>query len=492
MTTSQQTRQAMEMAADLVRRGQAAARRGERQRATRLLRSALMADPASTEARLWLAGLTEDPREALQLLNEVLQMQPGHVRAAEGLCWAWERLQTQASARVVAPAPLAMQLEPLPEASDLPDEDEATAADEPPQDDAGRGRPERDSRPQAGPAESVVAAPQPQPTDRAAAAPTLPARAEAAPRLRLRPLANTAAVAPVAGACEAPDNAGATRDSRGHTPPKPARRCSPANHAVTRRTRRFGLASLATALLCLAGAVALSMAVPGMGLPAQELPGDVAALVVMPETGATPTEAPAPMPTPTEAPTCAPSATPTEPAARQLTTPTPQAPAQPGHSGKWIEVSLGDQTAIAWEGDTPVRQMIISTGTAATPTVTGSYHIYLKRSSQTLSGPGYSLPNVPHLMYFYRGYALHGAYWHTSFGTPMSHGCVNLSQDDAAWLFDWTGPQLPSGAREAYATASNPGTLVVVHEQGIILAAHRRTRAPRAAERTPPAAAGRR
>jgi lipoprotein-anchoring transpeptidase ErfK/SrfK len=49
----------------------------------------------------------------------------------------------------------------------------------------------------------------------------------------------------------------------------------------------------------------------------------------------------------------------------------------------------------------------------------------------------YYLPNVPHVMYFYGGYGLHGTYWHNNFGTPMSHGCVNLSQTDAEWLYNW-------------------------------------------------------
>jgi lipoprotein-anchoring transpeptidase ErfK/SrfK len=54
-----------------------------------------------------------------------------------------------------------------------------------------------------------------------------------------------------------------------------------------------------------------------------------------------------------------------------------------------------------------------------------------------MSGPGYYLPNVPYVMYFYRGYGIHGTYWHNNFGTPMSHGCVNFPTDDAGWLFDF-------------------------------------------------------
>ena len=54
-----------------------------------------------------------------------------------------------------------------------------------------------------------------------------------------------------------------------------------------------------------------------------------------------------------------------------------------------------------------------------------------------MRGPGYYLRDVPYVMYFYKDYGLHGTYWHDNFGTPMSHGCVNLSSADAQWLFNW-------------------------------------------------------
>jgi lipoprotein-anchoring transpeptidase ErfK/SrfK len=73
--------------------------------------------------------------------------------------------------------------------------------------------------------------------------------------------------------------------------------------------------------------------------------------------------------------------------------------------------------------------------------VTGQFRIYLAYESQNMSGAPYGydyyLPNVPHVMYFYEGYALHGAYWHTNFGTQQSHGCVNLALDDAAWVWEF-------------------------------------------------------
>jgi len=84
-----------------------------------------------------------------------------------------------------------------------------------------------------------------------------------------------------------------------------------------------------------------------------------------------------------------------------------------------------------------VNSFLASTGVAETPTVTGTYKIWIKVRIQDMYGPGYYLPDVPYVMYFYEDYGLHGTYWHNNFGTPMSRGCVNLTVDDAAWLFDW-------------------------------------------------------
>jgi lipoprotein-anchoring transpeptidase ErfK/SrfK len=125
------------------------------------------------------------------------------------------------------------------------------------------------------------------------------------------------------------------------------------------------------------------------------------------------------------------------------------APAQPayvapsGASGgtsygsRWIDVNLSQQMVYAYEGDVVVNSFLASTGTWQHPTVTGSYKIYVKYLSVTMTGPGYNLPNVPYTMYFYKGYGIHGTYWHHNFGVPMSHGCVNLSIPDAEWLYNW-------------------------------------------------------
>ncbi|HXQ39077.1 MAG TPA: L,D-transpeptidase, partial [Anaerolineales bacterium] len=108
-----------------------------------------------------------------------------------------------------------------------------------------------------------------------------------------------------------------------------------------------------------------------------------------------------------------------------------------GNGKRWIDVNLSEQRVYAYEGDIIVNSFIVSTGTARTPTVTGKYKIWIKLKSTTMSGPGYYLTNVPYTMYFYKGYGLHGTYWHNNFGIPMSHGCVNLTIPDAQWLYNW-------------------------------------------------------
>ena len=103
----------------------------------------------------------------------------------------------------------------------------------------------------------------------------------------------------------------------------------------------------------------------------------------------------------------------------------------------WIDVDLSQQMLYAYEGDTIVASFLVSTGVAAFPTVVGQFHVYLKFEYTDMAGPGYYLPDVPYTMYFYRGYGIHGTYWHSNFGTPMSHGCVNMYTPDAEWLFYW-------------------------------------------------------
>lgn len=106
--------------------------------------------------------------------------------------------------------------------------------------------------------------------------------------------------------------------------------------------------------------------------------------------------------------------------------------------GKWIQIILAQQRLIAWENGQAVRSVAISSGTARTPTPRGRFRIIRKYPRLRMRGPGYDLPNVPYVMFFrHGGYAIHGAYWHNNFGTPMSHGCINMPIDEAGWLYRW-------------------------------------------------------
>ena len=103
--------------------------------------------------------------------------------------------------------------------------------------------------------------------------------------------------------------------------------------------------------------------------------------------------------------------------------------------GFWLEVNLSNQMVFAYQGNNLIQSFLVSTGTSDFPTVTGTFKIYAKYPTYTMIGPGYNLPDVPYTMLFYKGYSLHGTYWHHNFGTPMSHGCVNMVTNDAAWVY---------------------------------------------------------
>ena len=122
---------------------------------------------------------------------------------------------------------------------------------------------------------------------------------------------------------------------------------------------------------------------------------------------------------------------------------------------KHIYVDLATQTLYAYEGNTQILQTFISSGKWGRTPV-GNFHIWMKLRATRMSGgsgaDAYNLPNVPYVMYFYRDFGLHGAYWHNNFGHEMSHGCVNMRIVDANTVYDWTdGP-----------TKGQPGTAVSV------------------------------
>ncbi|MCW5852768.1 MAG: L,D-transpeptidase [Anaerolineae bacterium] len=144
-------------------------------------------------------------------------------------------------------------------------------------------------------------------------------------------------------------------------------------------------------------------------------------------------------------------------------------PAEVGPEDRWIEVNLKAQTVAAYEGDKMIFATLTSTGKDPTPTITGVFYIYEKKLSEFMAGgwadhDPYILEEVPWTMYFTQRYALHGAYWHDEYGEVRSHGCVNLTPDDARFLFVWSGPVVPPGETTVKSSPTNLGTWVYVHE----------------------------
>jgi hypothetical protein len=116
---------------------------------------------------------------------------------------------------------------------------------------------------------------------------------------------------------------------------------------------------------------------------------------------------------------------------------------------KSVKIVLREQKLYAYEGDKVVMSVKVSTGRddIEMPTPTGHFHIFAKYPVRVMEGPLKGLTDeytlfVPFSMAFYRGNLgtayIHAAYWHNSFGSARSHGCVNLTFDDAEWLYNWT------------------------------------------------------
>jgi lipoprotein-anchoring transpeptidase ErfK/SrfK len=147
---------------------------------------------------------------------------------------------------------------------------------------------------------------------------------------------------------------------------------------------------------------------------------------------------------------------------------------------KRIEVSLSQQTLTAFEGSKVALQTKISSGEASyrvntgeipTETPTGTFHIENKMPSKHM-GDGaatadpndpnaYELPGVPWVSFFElkTGVACHGTFWHNNFGIRMSHGCINMRNEEAKWLYRWTTPIAPSDVEEKIGY----GTQVIVY-----------------------------
>jgi L,D-transpeptidase-like protein len=144
--------------------------------------------------------------------------------------------------------------------------------------------------------------------------------------------------------------------------------------------------------------------------------------------------------------------------------------------GKRIDVNLATQILTAYEYDKIVFQTNVSSGLASlkrnpkdlsTTTPVGRFNIQEKMPAKHMGNGNlfagaddYELPGVPWTCFFTdAGHAFHGTYWHENFGTPMSHGCVNMRTSEAKWIFRWA---LPPHTPEAISNRGY-GTAVDIH-----------------------------
>jgi lipoprotein-anchoring transpeptidase ErfK/SrfK len=99
-------------------------------------------------------------------------------------------------------------------------------------------------------------------------------------------------------------------------------------------------------------------------------------------------------------------------------------------------------------------------------TVRGSFTVKSKHVTATMTGSqqadDYELADVPYVQYFQEGYALHGTFWHDNFGRTQSHGCVNLTPADSAWVFEFTDPPVPEHWHGVVGHENTPRSVVHV------------------------------
>ena len=143
---------------------------------------------------------------------------------------------------------------------------------------------------------------------------------------------------------------------------------------------------------------------------------------------------------------------------------------------KWLDVSLANQTLVAWEGHKPVYATLISSGTdrlgdpqTGPSTVQGVFRLRSKHVSRNVDdrevGQAYSVSEAPWAMEFHEGFSLIGCYWHSRFGEARSYHDVALAPVDAHFLWHWSAPHVPEHWHSvAIAEGTADNTIVYVHK----------------------------
>jgi len=132
---------------------------------------------------------------------------------------------------------------------------------------------------------------------------------------------------------------------------------------------------------------------------------------------------------------------------------------------KRIDIFLDKQRLVAYENEVPVFTARIATGYFEGDTPQGEFRVERKQPTRHMAsraeGSEFDLPGVPWVCYIsWTGVSLHGTYWHNNYGTPQSHGCINLSPKAAKWIYRWTDPFVPLD--DDY-VETDQGTRVIVY-----------------------------
>ncbi len=399
---------------------QAAIRTGDKEGARQRLQDEISANPQNVRAWLWLAGLAETAQQSMAYVQEAARLSPGDPGVHKAQAWAQQRLAASQTQR-----PAMQEQETATQAAAEGNEGRRLDALREQQREHGQRQPARRRR-------WLLIAP---------LLLLLLTAAITLPIWRAPALALVSASAPAAESEQALSQALKPTATRPAAPATAQPLAAVDTQAVSFVSGYFAPKALpAAAQQEPAPAAAQTEAATPIPLEAKRIERS--------ENEPRPTWTVTPSPTFT--PTALPSPVPTFISQEQVAGGASR-PAGVGANERWIDVNLTTQMLVAYEGDRAVYSSRVSSGTWRHPTVTGQFRVWLRYTAQTMDGRrlgyDYYLPNVPYVMYFYRDYALHGTYWHNNFGTPMSHGCVNLPTPAAEWIFNW----------------SSIGTLVSVH-----------------------------
>ncbi len=142
---------------------------------------------------------------------------------------------------------------------------------------------------------------------------------------------------------------------------------------------------------------------------------------------------------------------------------------------KWLDISLANQTLVAWIGKKPLYATLISTGQdrlgdpkTGPSTTQGVFRLLAKHVTRNVDdrevGQAYSLGEVPWVMDFADGFSITGAYWLKRFGEAQSYHNIAASPIDAHWLWQWSDPPLPAGWNHVVIDDEAKNTVVYVHK----------------------------